>query len=99
MYFQSRSKRWLRVLRNAEPLLRSALHSIEMFAANAHQPGVRIISERDRRIMIVLPMDQLALTLESQPLAPGSWLAETLSDVGRLPRTWCTTTTTDSSPP
>lgn len=81
MYFQSRSKRWLRVLRNAEPVLRSAQQSIEMFAASAHRPGVRIISERDRRIMIVLPMDQLALTLESQPLAPGSWLAETLSDV------------------
>lgn len=81
MYFQSRSKRWLRVLCNAEPVLRSALQSIEMFAANAHRSGVRVISERDRRIMIVLPMDQLALTLESQPLVPSSWLAETLSDV------------------
>ncbi|WP_236740955.1 hypothetical protein [Mycobacteroides abscessus] len=68
-------------MRNAEPVLRSALQSIQAFAANAHLPGVRIISERDRRIMIVLPMDQLALTLESQPLVPGSWLAETLSDI------------------
>ncbi len=65
--------------RRAGAALSSA--SIEVFAANGHRPGVRIISERDRRIMIVLPMDQFALTLESQPLAPGSWLAETLSDV------------------
>lgn len=81
MYFQSRSKRWLRVLRNAEPVLRSALQSVEMYAAHAHVPNVRIISERDKRIMVVVPMDQLALTRESQPLAPGSWLAEALSDV------------------
>ncbi|WP_234826641.1 hypothetical protein [Mycobacteroides abscessus] len=54
---------------------------IKAFAANAHVAGVRKISERDKSITLVLPLDQIALTLESQPLAPDSWLAEVLGDV------------------
>jgi hypothetical protein len=51
------------------------------YTANADVPGARQISERDKRITLVLPLDQMSLTRESQPLAPGSWLAEALDDV------------------
>lgn len=81
MYLQSRTRRWLQVLRNAEPVLRGALQMIEYYAAHAHLAGVRQISERDKRVTLVLPLDQIALTRESQPLAPGTWLAEVLGDV------------------
>ena len=54
---------------------------MELFAANAHKPGVRQISERDKRVTALLPTDQIRMTLESQPLVPGSWLAEALSEV------------------
>lgn len=81
MYLQSRTKRWLQVLRNAEVILAQGIESIEMYLANAHRPGVRQISERDKRITVVLPLDQITLTHESQPLTPGTWLAETLSGV------------------
>ncbi|MGY4646285.1 hypothetical protein ACVWWN_000081 [Mycobacterium sp. URHB0021] len=81
MYLQSRTKRWLQVLRTTQVELAQGRESIEMFLANAHRPGVRQISERDKRITVVLPLDQIALTHESQPLTPGTWLAETLSGV------------------
>ncbi len=81
MYLQSRTKRWLQVLRNAKVELAQGRESIGMYLANAHRRGVRQISERDKRITVVLPLDQIALTHESQPLAPGTWLAETLSGV------------------
>lgn len=54
---------------------------MELFAANAHKPGVRQISARDKRVTALLPTDQIRMTLESQPLVPGSWLAEALSEV------------------
>jgi hypothetical protein len=69
------------VLRNAEAVLRKGLEGIQFYLANAHVKGARQISERDKRITVVLPLDQMALTRESQPLAPGSWLAEALGDV------------------
>jgi hypothetical protein len=81
MYLQSRTRRWLQVLRNAEVLLGQAVQMMEMFAAHAHEPGVRQISARDKRVAVVLPTDQMTLTLESQPLVPGSWLADALADV------------------
>jgi hypothetical protein len=81
MYLQSRTKRWLQVLRNAEPVLRGAFEMIEFYTANSHMPGARQISERDKRMTLVLPLDQMALTRESQPLALGSWLAEALDGV------------------
>jgi hypothetical protein len=39
MYLQSRTKRWLQVLRNAEPVLRQALEMNAFYTANAHLPG------------------------------------------------------------
>jgi hypothetical protein len=81
MYLQSRTKRWLQVLHSADVVLAQGRESIEMFLANAHRPNVRQISERDKRITVVLPLDQIALTHESQPLTPGTRLAETLSGV------------------
>jgi hypothetical protein len=81
MYLQSRTRRWLQVLRNAEPVLRGALEMIEFYAAHAHVPGARQISERDKKITLVLSLDQIALTRESQPLTSGSWLAEVRGDV------------------
>jgi hypothetical protein len=81
MYLQSRTKRWLRVLRGAQAMLKAGIEQFDTFAAHAHEPGVRQISKRDKTVMVVLPLDQMSLTLASQSLAPGSWLAETLSDV------------------
>ncbi|MEZ0054367.1 hypothetical protein ABIA30_005408 [Mycobacterium sp. MAA66] len=81
MYLQSRTKRWLQMLHNAKVELVQGRESIGVYLANAHIPGVRQISERDKRIAVVLPLDQIALTHESQPLTPGTWLAETLSGV------------------
>ena len=81
MYLQSRIQRWLQVLRNAETLLGQGVQMIQYFAAHAHVPGARQISARDKRVTVMLPLDQLMLTLESQPLAPGSWLADALADV------------------
>ncbi len=48
---------------------------IQYFAAHAHVPGARQISGRDKRVAAMLPLDQLMLTRESQPLALNSWLA------------------------
>lgn len=67
--------------RNAETLLGQGVQMIQYFAAHAHVPGARQISGRDKRVTVMLPLDQLMLTLESQPLAPGSWLADALADV------------------
>lgn len=54
---------------------------MEYFAAHAHVPGARQISGRDKRVTVLLPTDQIRMTLESQPLVPGSWLLEALSEV------------------
>jgi len=81
MYLQSRTRRWLQALRYASTILSQGAQMMEYFAANAHVPGARQISSRDKRITVLLPTDQIRMTLESQPLVPGSWLAEALKDV------------------
>lgn len=81
MYLQSRTRRWLQALRYASVILRQGVQMMEMYAAHAHEPGVRQISERDRRVTALIPTDQILMTLESQPLTPGTWLAEALSEV------------------
>ena len=83
MYLQSRTRRWLQALRNANTQLHSATVSVATFAAATEQgmQGVRVISERDQRIMTALARDAIDLTLESQPLTPGSWLETTLRPV------------------
>ncbi|SLI54513.1 Uncharacterised protein [Mycobacteroides abscessus subsp. bolletii] len=37
-----------------------------------------------KKVLVLLPLDQMELTLASQPLVQGSWLAETLGDVADL---------------
>jgi hypothetical protein len=81
MYLQSRTRRWLHALRYASVVLGQGVQMMEMYAAHAHEPGVRQISERDRRITALIPTDQILMTLESQPLTPGTWLADALSEV------------------
>lgn len=54
---------------------------MDYFAAHARVPGARQISGRDKRVAVLLPTDQIRMTRESQPLAPGTWLAEALDDV------------------
>ena len=81
MYLQSRTRRWLQALRYASTILSQGVQMMEYYAAHAHVPGVRQISERDKRVTVLLPTDQIRMTLESQPLTPGSWLAEALSGV------------------
>lgn len=44
MYLQSRTRRWLRVLRDARITLSGAIQQFETYAAYAHMPGVRQIS-------------------------------------------------------
>jgi hypothetical protein len=81
MYLQSRTRRWLHALRYASTILSQGVQMMEYFAAHAHVPGARQISARDKRITALLPTDQIRMTLESQPLVPGSWLAEALNEV------------------
>ena len=81
MYLQSRTRRWLQALRHAKPILGQGVQMMEYFAAHAHVPGARQISGRDKRVTVLLPTDQIRMTLESQPPVPGSWLSESLREV------------------
>jgi hypothetical protein len=82
MYLQSRSKRWLGVLRRAQSVLQLARDSVAAYAEAAkHMQGVRVISERDQQVMTLEARDPIALTFEGQRLESDSWLAGTLSDV------------------
>ena len=84
MYLQSRSKRWLGVLRRVRPELQLAKKNVVMYAEAAKRmpgAGVRVISERDQQVMTVLARDSIALAFESQRLGSNSWLADTLNDV------------------
>jgi hypothetical protein len=81
VYLHSRTRRWLQALRYASTILSQGVQMMEYFAAHAHVPGARQISARDKRVTALLPTDQIRMTLESQPLVPGSWLAEALSEV------------------
>jgi len=84
VYLQSRSKRWLGVLRRVRPELQIAKKNVSMYAEAAKRmpgAGVRVISERDQHVMTVLARDSIALTFESQRLESNSWLADTLKDV------------------
>lgn len=85
MYLQSRSKRWLGVLRRVRPELQLAKKNVIMYAEAAKRipgAGVRVISERDQQVMTVLARDSIALTFESQRLVgSNSWLADTLKDI------------------
>jgi hypothetical protein len=86
VYLQSRSKRWLGVLRRVRPELRLAKTNVAMYADAAKRmpgAGVRVISERDQQVMTVLARDSIALSFESQRLGVNSWLADTLKDVSR----------------
>lgn len=79
MYLQSRSRRWLRVLRHAETHLRLAAQSVMAYAAAP--PGARVLSERDQQVLTLEAREAINLTFESQAPAEGTWLAETLGDV------------------
>ena len=71
MYLQSRSKRWLGVLRRVRPELQLAKKNVVMYAEAAKRmpgAGVRVISERDQQVMTVLARDSIALAFESQRL-------------------------------
>jgi hypothetical protein len=73
VYLQSRSKRWLGVLRRVRPELQLAKKNVIMYAEVAKRmpgAGVRVISERDQQVMTVLARDSIALTFESQRLVP-----------------------------
>ena len=84
MYLQSRSKRWLGVLRRSQSVLQLARDSVAAYAeAATRMPGVRVISERDQQVMTLEARDPIALTFESQRLAPGTWLAGTLGGVSQ----------------
>src|SRR5258705_4057460 len=80
MYLQSRTKRWLQALRNSNTQLHSAQATVATFAA-AKDQGARVLGEQEHKVMTCLALDYMDLTLESQPLKPGSWLETTLSDV------------------
>lgn len=73
MYLQSRTRRWLQTLRNANTQLHSAVGAVAAFEA-ARAQGARVLGEQEHRVMTVLARDYIDLTLESQPLTPGSWL-------------------------
>jgi hypothetical protein len=86
MYLQSRSKRWLGVLRRVRPELQLAKKNVAMYAdAAKRMPNarVRVISERDQQVMTVLARDAIALTFESHRIGSDSWLAHTLEDVSQ----------------
>ena len=81
---QSRSKRWLGILRRAQSVLQLAKRNVAAYAeAATRMPGVRVISERDQQVMTLEARDPIALTFESQRLTPGTWLAGTLDDVSQ----------------
>ncbi|UNB55480.1 hypothetical protein [Mycolicibacterium sp. YH-1] len=87
MYKQSRSKRWLGVLREQLAILQSAEESFAAFAEAAkHQQGVRVIGERDREVMTSTARDQIKLTLQSQNLGGETHLAKTLDPVAQAVR-------------
>ena len=54
---------------------------MEYYAAHADVPGVRQMSERDKRVTVLVPTDQIRMTMESEPLTPAGWLADVLSEV------------------
>ncbi|MCU1701334.1 MAG: hypothetical protein JWR34_7397 [Mycobacterium sp.] len=83
MYLQSRTRRWLQSLRNTNTQLHSAVASVATYADAKKQgmKGVRVLSERDHEVMTCLARDAIDLALESQPLAPDSWLETTLRPV------------------
>lgn len=84
VYLQSRSKRWLGVLRRVRPELRLAKRNVTMYVEAARRmpdAGVRVRSERDQQVMTVLARDLIALTFEGQRLGSDSWLEDTLQDV------------------
>lgn len=80
MYLQSRTRRWLQTLLNANTQLHSAVAAVATFEA-AKSQGARVLGEQEHKIMTLLARDYIDLTLESQPLTPGSWLETTLRDV------------------
>jgi hypothetical protein len=80
MYLQSRTRRWLQTLRNANTQLHSAVAAVATFEAT-REKGARILGEKEHRVMTMLARDSIDLTLESQPLIPGSWLQVTLRGV------------------
>jgi hypothetical protein len=80
MYLQSRTRRWLQTLRNANTQLHSAVAAVATFAA-AEERGGRVLGDQEHKVMTMLARDYIDLTLESQPLTPGSWLETTLNDV------------------
>lgn len=81
MYLQSRTRRWLQALRYANTILSQGVQMMEYFAAHADVPGARQISERDKRVTVLVPTDQIRMTMESQPLTPAGWLTDVLSEV------------------
>ncbi|MDC8980972.1 hypothetical protein PR370_07330 [Mycobacterium marinum] len=82
MYLQSRSKRWLGVVRKSLTILQMAERSVAAYAeAATRMQGVRVISERDQDIMTILARDPIALTLESQRPSGDSELAATLEPI------------------
>ncbi|OBA65743.1 hypothetical protein A5633_03420 [Mycolicibacterium elephantis] len=87
MYKQSRSKRWLGVLRESVAILQMAEQSVAAYAEAAkHQQGVRVISERDRDVMTSTARDNIKLTLQSQNLGGESYLAKTLDPIAQAMR-------------
>jgi hypothetical protein len=66
VYLQSRSRRWLGVLRKAQSVLQLAKRSVAAYAeAATRMKGVRVISVRDQQVMTVMARDSIALTFES----------------------------------
>lgn len=80
MYLQSRTRRWLQALRNANTQLHSAKASVATFGSTK---GARVLGEQEHKLMSMLALDAIDLILESQPLQAGSWLNDTLGGVIR----------------
>src|SRR4051794_12243994 len=78
MYLQSRTRRWLQTLLNANTQLHSAKASVAKFATTT---GARVLGEQEHKILAMLALDYIDLTLENQRPQPGSWLEDTLSEV------------------
>ncbi|MBF9315832.1 hypothetical protein [Mycobacteroides chelonae] len=84
MYKQSRSKRWLGVLREALTMLKMAEKSVAMYAeAATRMQGVRVVSERDKDVMTGIARDNIKLTLRSQNLGGESHLADALAPIAK----------------
>ena len=82
MYKQSRSKRWIGVLREALAMLKMAEKSVATYAeAATRMQGVRVISERDKDVMTSIARDNIKLTLRSQNLGGESHLADALTPI------------------